>query len=576
MNEIKNSFLKELSLLKESEDHIEFKEAKHNFDYNGGSHKDPKERRHCILGYVAALANEKGGRLVFGMHDNRPHNVVGTTFGEGKLGALEDAIYQKLQIRVKIDEIFEPSKDDPNRKRVIIFNVPSRPIGKMLKFEGVPLMRTGESLREMSDSEMLKILTEQEPDYSAKVCEGLTMDDLDPKAIEVMKQKYAEKNENPGFESVSDEQALSDLDLMENGKLNYAALVLLGKTKAIRKYMPQNNVVIEYRMDPASIQFDDRIEIQQPLFLAVETIWAYINQPSLNRQMHISEGAYIFDIKLFNKETIREAVLNAITHRSMIVQNDVVIKQSPAELTITNAGGFPIGVDKSNVLTVNSTPRSKRLAEVLQKTGLVEKSGQGVDKMFTNCIMEAKPLPDFSATDDYQVSLTLRTVILDVPFLVYIRQEQQRRPEHHKLNVFQLMAIYHACFGGDQKVNQQVVDGLIADGILLQSKNGKVSMSKEYSRIVATIGHRDNKNGGVNGGVNGDVNGDVNVLSRSLKEVFSIVKSYPGIKIKQIAEIRNRAESTISKQLAELKKKGLIEYRGADKTGGYYVSSLMK
>ena len=60
MSEIKNSFLRKLSLLKESEDHIEFKEAKHNFDYNGGSHKDPKERRHCILGYVAALANEKG------------------------------------------------------------------------------------------------------------------------------------------------------------------------------------------------------------------------------------------------------------------------------------------------------------------------------------------------------------------------------------------------------------------------------------------------------------------------------------------------------------------------------------
>ena len=64
--------------------------------------------------------------------------------------------------------------------------------------------------------------------------------------------------------------------------------------------------------------------------------------------MHISENAYIFDIKLFNKETIREAVLNAITHRSMIVQNDVVIKQSPGELTITNAGGFPIGVDNIN------------------------------------------------------------------------------------------------------------------------------------------------------------------------------------------------------------------------------------
>ena len=563
MSEIKNSFLRKLSLLKESEDHIEFKEAKHNFDYNGGSHKDPKERRHCILGYVAALANEKGGRLVFGMKDERPHEVVGTTYEEGNLGALEDAIYEKMQIRVRISEVFEPSKDALDRKRVIIFNVPSRPIGKMLKFEGVPLMRTGESLREMSDSEMLKILTEQEPDYSVKVCEGLTMDDLDSKAIEVMKQKYAEKNENLGFESVSDEQALSDLDLLENGKLNYAALVLLGKQKTIRKYMPQNNVVIEYRNDPASIQYDARIEIQQPLFLAVEEIWAYINQPTLNPQVHISENAYIFDIKLFNKETIREAVLNAITHRSMIVQNDVVIKQSPTELTITNAGGFPIGVDTSNVLTVNSTPRSKRLAEVLQKTGLVEKSGQGVDKMFTNCIMEAKALPDFSGTDNYQVSLKFRTEIRDVPFLIYIRQEQQRRPKHHKLNVFQLMAIYNVCFGDGLEVKAATVDELVEDGILLRSKTGKLSMAKEYKKIVAEIGHR--------GPVNGDVNGDVKSLKGVLKEIYMIVYSNPGIKTLRVAEIRRKSESTVWKQLNELRKKGIIEYRGSDRSGGYYV-----
>lgn len=487
MEEIKNTVLRELSLLKESEDHIEFKEAKHNFNWDGGAHKDPKERRHCILGYVAALANEKGGKLVFGMKDHRPHEVVGSTFAQGNLGALEDAIYEKMQIRVPITEEFEPSKDVPNRKRVIIFNVPSRPIGKMLKFEGVPLMRTGESLREMSDAEMYKILSEQEPDFSAKPCEGLTMDDLDTEAIKVMKQRYAEKNDNAGFEGIPDEQALKDLDLLVDGKLNYAALVLLGKTKAIRKYMPQNNVVIEYRNDPASIQYDDRLEIQQPLFLAVDSIWSYINQPRLNPQVHISENAYIFDIKLFNKETIREAVLNAIAHRSMIVQNDVVIKQSPTELTITNAGGFPIGVDKSNVLTVNSTPRSKRLAEVLQKTGLVEKSGQGVDKMFTNCIMEAKPLPDFSATDNYQVSLTFRTEIRDVPFLVYIRQEQAKRPPHHKLNVFQLMAIYNVCFGKELEVRDSVIDELVNDEILLRSKTGKISMSKDYQRIYSEI-----------------------------------------------------------------------------------------
>lgn len=571
MDEIKNKFLYELSLLKESEDHIEFKEAKRNFNFDGGSHTDPKERRHCILGYVAALANEKGGRLVFGMHDHRPHYVVGTTFAQGEIGNMEDEIYERMKIRVRITEEYEPSADDPNKKRVMIFNVPPRPIGKMLKYEGVPLMRTGESLREMDDAEMLKILTEQEPDFSAKICEGLTIDDLDTRAIEVMKQKYAEKNENPGFESVSDVQALSDLDLLEDGKLNYAALVLLGKSKAIRKYMPQNNVVIEYRNDPASIQYDDRFEIQEPLFLAIDNIWAYINQPTLNPQVHISENAYIFDIKLFNKETIREAVLNAIAHRSMIVQNDVVIKQSPTELTITNAGGFPIGVDKSNVLTVNSTPRSKRLAEVLQKTGLVEKSGQGVDKMFTNCIMEAKPLPDFSATDNYQVSLKFRTEIRDIPFLIYIRQEQAKRPKHHKLNVFQLMAIYNVCFGDGMEMKTSTTDELMDEGILLRSKSGKLSMSKEYRKLVSEITHHGEINGDTNGEINGKINGKIKSLSGSLKEVYLIVKEYPGIKIKKVAQLRGKTESTVGKQLADLKKKGVIEYRGANKTGGYYA-----
>lgn len=106
MEEIKNTILHDLSLLKESEDHIEFKEAKHNFNFDGGSHTDPAKRRHCILGYVAALANERGGRLVFGMKDHSPHEVVGTSFEEGNLGALEDEIYRRMRIRVTITELY--------------------------------------------------------------------------------------------------------------------------------------------------------------------------------------------------------------------------------------------------------------------------------------------------------------------------------------------------------------------------------------------------------------------------------------------------------------------------------------
>ena len=64
----------QLRKMRESEDHVEFKKGEHgNVSYNGGDKVKPKERRKCILGYVIALCNEGGGRMVIGMEDEYPH-----------------------------------------------------------------------------------------------------------------------------------------------------------------------------------------------------------------------------------------------------------------------------------------------------------------------------------------------------------------------------------------------------------------------------------------------------------------------------------------------------------------------
>src|SRR5690554_3102876 len=200
--------IEEIKLLRESEDQIEFKEAKNNFNFDGGNRSEQKERRKCFLGYIVALANEGGGRLVLGMKDTFPHSVVGTNFAEGKIGELEDEVYKRITIRVHCKELF-----DEHRQRVMVTEVPSRPIGKLFKFEGVSLMRTGESLRNMSDDEMLSILTENEPDFSAKVCEGLTIADLDEIAISRMIMDYQYKNRSSQLDRLTVPQILSDFKL---------------------------------------------------------------------------------------------------------------------------------------------------------------------------------------------------------------------------------------------------------------------------------------------------------------------------------------------------------------------------
>ena len=458
------STIEELQKLSEREDHVEFKKAEHNYPFAGGQKTDPRDRRHCVLGYVVALANEKGGRLVLGMADAHPHAVVGSDFAENETGNLEDEIYERLHIRVRTEELY-----DDKRRRVLVINVPSRPVGKALRFEGVPLMRVGESLREMDDAEYFSIISEQDPDFSSRVCKGLTMDDLDTEAIGNMRKLIADKQKRADAATIPLKQLLKDLLLIDDdGNLKYATLLLLGKSEAINRYLPQANVVIEYRNNRSQVRYSARQEYRLPLFVAIEKIWEYINQPACNPLLHVSDLPRILDCPAFNKETIREALINAMIHRSLQMGSDIFIHLYPDMVEISNPGGFPYGVNLGNILTVNSSPRSRLMAEVIEKTGLIERSGQGVDIMFTNCIKEGKPLPDYSYSDDYQVDLRFYGEIPDDAFYLFVQDISHQQKLESKLNTFDWLTLYYIRKGNIEDVYKESCPKLLDMGLIAE------------------------------------------------------------------------------------------------------------
>lgn len=467
--------IKELQTLEESEDKVEFKEAKHNFPWNGGSHTEQKKRRKCYLGYVVAIANEKGGLLVLGMEDKLPHKVVGSDFAEGEIGKLEDAVYEKLGIRVHIEELF-----DNNGSRVVVTRIPARPLGRMMKFEGVALMRTGDSLRNMTDEEMFEILSEQEPDFSAKICSELTLNDIDENAVAILKDKYALKQKNPTFKELTKKQVLTDLDLITEDGITYAALILLGKEEALKKYLPNAQVNLEYRKTVEQTHFNKSYSYLKPLFVGVDDIWSQLNARNLDHK--INQNPYKFDIAYFNEEVVREAVLNAIAHRDYTINSEVVIKQSPEQITITNAGGFPKGVNLENLLTTNSTPRCRLLAQILEKTGLVERSGQGVDKIFRITLSEGKPQPDYSKSDLFQVELTLKAALEDEAFAIFMHQFQAKRGEEIPIGTFKTIALYNIKEGRSEVIDANLFSELEQEHLIKRSGG---STSEKY--VLADI-----------------------------------------------------------------------------------------
>ena len=68
------------------------------------------------------------------------------------------------------------------------------------------------------------------------------------------------------------------------------------------------------------------------------------------------------------------------------------------------------------------SPRNRRIADACAKCGLVERSGQGANRMFEESIKEGRPRPDFTGTDDYQVELTVRGEIQNPAFLSLLQK----------------------------------------------------------------------------------------------------------------------------------------------------------
>ena len=467
---MKRYTIAELQQMRESEDHVEFKKGEQgNVSYNGGDKVRPKDRRKCILGYVTALCNEGGGRMVIGMHDDFPHKVTGTKQNENALGELESNIYRDTGIRPEVYELFE---DEVNKTgRVVVIEVPSRPIGKAYKFEDVALMRVGEDLLPMDDKVLLSILQEQEPDFSEQFCDEATFEDLDTEAINEMKKKYAKKQKNPSFESLDDKQALSDLHLIVGNKITNAAVLLVGKESFLNRVFPQAKVMLEYRNTEPQIHFDNRMQFGQPFFILIDKLWEAIDLR--NGSVPIRENSYIFDIPFFNEDVIRELVNNAFAHRDYRKNSEIVVKQYPTKLEVLNAGGFPHGVTVDTLLTVPSTPRNRLLADVLSKTGVVERSGQGIDKIYLLTLSEGKPEPDYTKSDDFTVIAILLATVKDKAFAMYVQGIQDSLPEDKKLTVFEVMALCEIRDGMRVPQNKQIAQKLEQMGII--EKHGKTN-----------------------------------------------------------------------------------------------------
>lgn len=158
---------------------------------------------------------------------------------------------------------------------------------------------------------------------------------------------------------------------------------------------------------------------------------------------HYQEGFFVFDIFTFNERVVREAILNAVSHRNYQFGGSIFVRQYRDRLVVESPGGLPFGITLDNILD-RQLPRNRRIAEILSLCGMVERSGQGMNLMFELSVQEAKPLPDFTGTDEFFVSVTLNGLIIDKAMLSVINRISERSTELLSTEDFLAIdALYH-------------------------------------------------------------------------------------------------------------------------------------
>ena len=206
---------------------VEFKEANRDYD------KDK------IGQYFSAISNEanlKGiqyGWLVFGVR-NKDKKIIGSDYRDTKgLDTLKHEISINTTGGTSFIDIFEVYPTVNGEKhRVVMFQIPAAataiPTGWHDHFYG----RNGESLGALSVEELDRIRGQEKKDWSKQTIENATIDCLDKDAVQLARRKYKEKMNRPHITEeitkMTDEEFLTKLKLIINGKITNAAMLLLG------------------------------------------------------------------------------------------------------------------------------------------------------------------------------------------------------------------------------------------------------------------------------------------------------------------------------------------------------------
>ena len=218
----------------------------------------------------------------------------------------------------------------------------------------------------------------------------VTIDDLKNETFEIFRKK-AIKAQRIDDDVLNDdnENLLENLKLLENKYLKRAAILLFHPNPD--KFVTGAYIKIGYFESDDELKYQDEIQgnIFEQLEKTIDLLFTKYIKSSISY-----EGLNRVEKYEYPKDAVREALLNAVSHKDYSGGVPIQISVYPDKLIFWNEGQLPDDWTIEKLLEKHpSKPFNPDIANALFRSGYIESWGRGIRKMINECILFGIPKP---------------------------------------------------------------------------------------------------------------------------------------------------------------------------------------
>lgn len=316
---------------------------------------------------VVAMANSGGGSILVGVSDNG--EIIGCKLDLDKLSSYLQQITPPIKIDLESVVL--------NNRRVYVLKVYDD--GKLHSIGGIVYIRIGTIKRPLDLQEIGIRLVDTLETYFDKQVSPLKYDEVDPKTLEYYFDRLArirsrEIDEGSWAKYLRSIGAVVEKD----GELylSYAGLLFFYSNP--EEYIPYSGLRI-VKMGGDGLPVSSR-DIYGPIWRIADEAIHYLE--SEITELEIVIGARRGRIRKYPIRAIREAVINALTHRNYAIASDIILFIYSDRLIVNSPGSLVPGVDLEDPVHI---PRNPVLSQLMFDAGYIERYGVGIILMKRLC-----------------------------------------------------------------------------------------------------------------------------------------------------------------------------------------------